>query len=205
MDSLFKLVGGSKHRRILVYPVHAGREILQEAPIHTLKILSGAIHAAQAHPIVTRTTGTRCLEGKPSEKSVSGVIADCRAGSSASNSSKSDCDLGKYVSTGQTKPSNDSPKEPQNVGKDMNKSSVRPPERERDHTPPKGRRAREFDARKERAAERKAKSERLKRQQELDRLKRAKRQEDEIFEQHQECISMHQEDERSASVEKQMR
>eukprot|EP00752_Nemacystus_decipiens_P001471 g1447.t1 len=62
------------------------------------------------------------------------------------------------------------------------------------------RRAREFDARKERAAERKAKSERLKRQQELNRMKRAKMEEGEILKQRQECLSMQEEDERSSAV-----
>lgn len=204
MDSVFKLVSGNKHRRILVYPVHAGREILQEAPIRTLEIISGAIHAAQAQPIVPRST-KRCFEGRSSDDCVLDVITDCQAGDSASISPKKSCSVGKCVSTGQAKPSNDTTKEPDNVGKNRDTYSARPPERERDNALPKGRRAREFDARKERAAERKAKSERLKRQQELDRLKRAKRQEDEILEQHQECISMHQEDERSTSVDKHMR
>lgn len=188
-----------------MYPVQAGREILQEAPVRTLEILSGAIHAAQAQPIVTHSTGTRYLEGRSSENSVLDVIADCRAGGSASSSPTNGYGLGEYVFTGQVKPPNDTPKETEIVGKGMNRSSAPPPECERDNAPPKGRRAREFDARKERATERKAKSERLKRQQELDRLKRAKRQEDEILEQHQECLFMHQEDERSTSVDRHIR
>lgn len=205
VDTVFKLVSGNKHRRILVYPVPAGREILQEAPVRTLEIISGAINAAQAQPIVDRSTVTSYFEETSSDDCVLDVINDCQAGDSASNSPKKSCNLVKCVSTGQIQPPNDTSKEPNTVGKNMDTCSARPPERERDNTLPKGRRAREYDAKKERAAERKAKNERLKRQQELDRLKRAKRQEDEILEQHRECVSMHQEDERSTSVDKHMR
>ena len=84
-------------------------------------------------------------------------------------------------------------------------TSLAQPARSPDDATKKGRRAREFDVRKERAADRKAKSERLKRKQELDRLKKAKIQAAEVLEQQQECVAMQQEDDRSRDVDRYMR
>lgn len=201
MDSLFKLVSGNKHRRIMVYPVQAGREVLLEAPVRTLEILSGAIHAAQTQPIVACSAGTATyLEGSSSEDT-SHVVGDPRTVGSPSSVLENGDDLGKNAQV-ETRKGPD--KETGNAEYVDGSPSV-PPERSCDNSSPKGRRAREFDARKERAAVRKAKSERLKRQQELNRLKRAKREEDEILQQQRECISMHQEDERSSAVDEHIR
>lgn len=199
MDSLFKLVSGNKHRRIIVYPVQAGREILQEAPVRTLEILSGAIHAAQAQPIVACPVGTTTYpERSASEDDALNIVADSRAIDSPSNLLENGGGVSEYV---QVEPLKGRDKEI-GSGEKLDGSPSAPPERPSDNPSLKGRRAREFDARKERAAERKAKSERLKRQQELNRLKRAKREADEILKQHQECLAMHQEDERSYAVDK---
>lgn len=203
MDSLFKLVSGNKHRRIIVYPVQAGREILQEAPVRTLEILSGAIHAAQTQSIVACPAGTSAYpEGSASEDDVLDVIAECSGiGSPPSSLLGNGGDLGEYV---QVEPSMGRVKET-GRGEGMDGSPSARPERSRDNPSPKGRRAREFDARKERAAERKAKSERLKRQQELNRLKRAKMEEDGMMKQQQECLSMQAEDDRCSAVDKHIR
>lgn len=198
MDSLFKLVSGNKHRRIKVYPVQAGREILQEAPVRTLEILLGAIHAAQAQPIVACPAGTTTYpEGSAFEDYVLDVVADSPAVGSPSSLLGSGGDLGEHT---QVEPPMGGAKET-GGSKCMDGPLSARDERSCDPPSPKGRRAREFDARKERAAERKAKSERLKRQQELNRLKRAKMEENEIMKQHQECLSMQEEDERSSAVD----
>lgn len=202
MDSLFKLVSGNKHRRIIVYPVQAGREILQEAPVHTLGILSGAIHAAQTQPIVACPAGTPTYpESCASGDNVLDVLVDSRAIGSPSSLVENGGDLGEYA---QIKPPKGRNKET-GSGEDVDGSLSAPPGRPCDNPSPKGRRAREFDARKERAAEKKAKNESLKRQQELNRLKRAKREEDEILKQHGECLFMHEEDERSSAVDRHIR
>lgn len=198
MDSLFKLVSGNKHRRIKVYPVQAGREVLQEAPVRTLEILLGAIHAAQTQPAVACPAGTTtCTKGGTPEDYNLEVVADARAIDPPSSLMENGGDMHKFAQV-----------EPPMGGATKTGSSECKggppsprPDRSCDPPSPKGRRAREFDARKERAAERKAKSERLKRQQELNRLKRAKMEEDEAIKQRQECVSMQEEDERSSAVD----
>lgn len=186
---------------MMVYPVQAGREIMQEEPVRTLEIISSAIHAAQTQPLVTFSSGTgEHVEDTSLENDdVLDVVPDCRASSPPSSLRQIDDDSGGHAQV--SLPIDVETKD----GEGMGGSYSPTPERVRDNASPKGRRAREFDARKERAAERKAKSERLKRQQELNRLKRAKKEEDEIRGQHQECISMHEEDERSISVERHIR
>lgn len=200
MDSLFKLVSGNKHRRIIMYPVQAGREVLQEAPVRTLEILSGAIHAALTQPIVACPAGRTYPEGSSSEDDVLDVIADSRTMGSPSRLLESGGDSAEYA---QVEPPMGRVNETRS-GESMDGSPSTRPERSSENPSPKGRRAREFNARKERAAERKAKSERLKRQQELNRLKRAKMEQDENMKQQQECLSMQEEDERSSAVDKHM-
>lgn len=187
----------------MVYPVQAGRELLQEASVRTLEILSGAIRAAQTQPIVACPAGTTAnLESSSSKDGVLDVAADSWEISSPSGNGGdlggSGGDLGEC---GQVGPPTGRDIET-GSSKCMDGPPLARPERSRDSPSPKGRRAREFDARKERAAERKAKSERLNRQQELNRLKRAKREEDEIVKQDQECLNMQEEDERSSAVDK---
>ncbi|CAN0546456.1 unnamed protein product, partial [Ectocarpus sp. 12 AP-2014] len=205
VDSLQQLVSSNRHRRIMVYPIQAGREALQEAPVRTLEIIWGAIRAAQMKPVVPHATGSGYSQDGQSKDDVLDVIgvpAECE--SSLPSCSQSD-DLGEGVFIDEVNPPIGIPAETESGGKRKSKTSLTPSERKRDDASPKGRRAREFDARKERAAERKAKRERLKRQQELDRLKRAKKQQHEILEQQQECISMQEEDDRSTAVDRHIR
>lgn len=185
----------------MVYPVHAGREILQEEPVRTLEIISSAIHAAQTQPLMVFSSGTgEFIEDSSLDNDdILDVVADYRASSPPSSLVEIDEYSGGHAQVSL-------PKDVETEGGEgMGRSPSPNPDRARDNASPKGRRAREFDARKERAAERKAKSERLKRQQELNRLKRAKKEEDEIRGQHQECISMHGEDERSTAVDRHVR
>lgn len=204
VDSLQQLVSSSRHRRIMVYPIQAGREALQEAPVCTLKIIWGAIHAAQMKPVVPHATGSGCFQDRQSKDDVLdviGVLGECESSLPSCSQSGG---LGE-VSTDEVNPPTGIPNETESGGKRKSKTSSTPSERKREDASPKGRRAREFDARKERAAERKAKKERLKRQQELDRLKRAKKQQHEILEQQEECISMQEEDDRSTAVDRHIR
>ncbi|CAM9506461.1 unnamed protein product [Ectocarpus fasciculatus] len=205
VDSLQQLVSSNRHRRIKVYPIQAGREALQEAPVRTLEIIWGAIHAAQMKPVVPHATGSgyfRDGQSKDDVLDVIGVSGECE--SSLPSCSQSG-DLGEGVSTDKANPLIGIPNETESGGKRKSKTSPTPSERKRDDASPKGRRAREFDARKERAAERKVKKERIKRQQELDRLKRADKQQHEILEQQQECTSMQEEDDRSTAVDRHIR
>lgn len=205
VDSLQQLVSSNRHRRIMVYPIQAGREALQEAPVRTLEIIWGAIHAAQMKPVVPHATGSGYFQDGQSKDDVLDVIGvpgECE--SSLPSCSQSDgLDEGFFID--EVNPPIGIPQETESGGKRKSKTSSTPSERKRDDASPKGRRAREFDARKERAAERKAKKERLKRQQQLDRLKRAKKQQHEILEQQQECISMQEEDDRSTAVDRHIR
>lgn len=205
VDSLQQLVSSNRHRRIKVYPIQAGREALQEAPVRTLEIIWGAIHAAQMKPVGPHATGSgyfRDGQSKDDVLDVIGVPGECE--SSLPSCSQSG-DLGEGVSTDKANPLIGIPNETESGGKRKSKTSSTPSERKRDDASPKGRRAREFDARKERAAERKVKKERIKRQQELDRLKRAEKQQHEILEQQQECTSMQEEDDRSTAVDRHIR
>lgn len=174
---------------------------MQEEPVRTLKIISSAIHAAQAQPLATRSSGAaKCIEDKSLDNDdVFDVVAGYYESSPPSTLIDNDPDSADHL---EVNLSNDVEMEDDEC---MNRSCPPTPERARESLSPKGRRAREFDARKERAAERKAKSERLKRQQELNRLKRAKREEDEIQGQYQECRSMYEEDERSVAVDRHIR
>lgn len=174
---------------------------MQEEPVRTLEIISSAIHAAQTQPLVTFSSGTgEYIEDASLENDdILDVVADNRASKPPSSVVQIDGD-----SDGHAEVSLPRDVETQD-GEGMGGSYSPTRERARDNASPKGRRAREFDARKERAAERKAKSERLKRQQELNRLKRAKKEEDEIRGQHQECIFMREEDERSIAVDRHIR
>lgn len=190
----------------MVFPVQAGREVLQEAPNRMFEVLLGAIDAAQAQPTHTHSPGTRCLEARQPEDDVLDVI-DTYGDRARLPSSVSECsDSGEVVGTGQTKPQSVFLKEIESVnGVGMNATSQLSCQRSRDGVSPKGRRGRQFDARKERAAERKAKTERVRRQQELERLKRAKKQADEALEEKKESICMQHEDRRSAQVDRHIR
>lgn len=83
--------------------------------------------------------------------------------------------------------------------------TVAPPESAANGVTSRGRGRREFDVRKERAAERKMKSERLQKRRELDRLKRTQREEQEKIGQQDEHLLMQKEDERSEAVTRHIR
>lgn len=203
----------------MVYPVPAGREILQEAPICTLQVLLEAIHAAQARPIVAPLSRA-IFQGDNVEERTSALqeSADVIHG----NGNKiwglsSSLEIDEHVTEGDEsctyasarranlatgtptdcKTDGDSAAQIIHVGAASTASLT--------HTPngatKKGRQARGLYLQKERAAERKAKNERLKRQQDLDRLKKTKRQQAEYTEQQQECVAMQEEDHRSKGVD----
>lgn len=206
VDSFLQLVSGNKTRRIMTFLVQAGREILQEAPVRTLEILLGAIHAAQAQPIVTHSSGTRCLEGRRSEEDVLDVVDVYSDHASLPSSISESNGLGEYVSADEAKPPSAYFEEIESVGRGgMKEAPTLSSERVRHSASPKGRRARDFDARKERAADRKAKTERLRRQQELVRLKKAEKEADEALKQQEESNCMQHEDGRSAEVDRHTR
>lgn len=61
---------------MMVYPVQAGREVLHEAQVRVLKILSRAIDAAQAQPVIAPFSGTRCLDDNTNESQLQADVWD---------------------------------------------------------------------------------------------------------------------------------
>lgn len=213
-----------------MYSIQAGREILQEAPARTLKIISEAIQAAQTRPNINQLSIGGNHEGRAVQEweqpqhgaDAIGNIDDRLEGLSltllaGSDTAKNEDSLdGVYFSTEK----NNLPEITPTHCKNKNVSSeqmgakgvsISHPTRagddrtERDDRPKKGRRARELDMRKERAVERKAKNTRLKKQQELDRLKKIKQQQAEQQMQERECEVMEQEHDRSRAMDKYLR
>lgn len=211
VNSLFELVSCNKQRRILVCPIEAGREILQEAPVNTLEILLRAIHAAQTQPCIAPFSGTRYpRDAVEIQQGVMDIISGC-----SDQRRELPCNLPVEpdttksevfcvdVSSQQSKYIAGTPDKRDSVANELTgaiEALAAPPERPPVGVTKKSRREREFDVRKERASERKAKSERVKRRQELDRLKKLQQQEAENWAQQRECVYMQQEDDRSAAV-----
>lgn len=226
VDSLFALVNGNRQSKLLVYRVEAGREILQEAPAQILQILSEAFHAAQMRPLFSPSCGSQHdvsdvgdqnqpqhyqkdavnsidqTEELPSSYFVGvGTVNNEKPYLGISNEEISISDAS-ATPKGQNVDSVDSVEgESVYVGNTLDAPVLRVPVDQMK----KGRRAREFDVRKERAAERKAKNERLKKQQRLDRLKRTKRKQEQFLEQQRACQVMQQEDSRSRAVDRYIR
>lgn len=210
VNNLFALINGSKRRRFLVYPIEAGREMLQEAPVRTLHIISEAIRVAQTNLIGAKQIHgagkeMECKQPQDDVASIFGYFVQTRelSGVSAVTLDFPEIDtLNEQLKL----PTDHKSKDIEKVKIDVvNDASTVPRVRNQDEAKKKGRRAREFDVRKERAAERKAKNERLKRQQELDRLKRTKRLEADALKQQEERFAMQDEDGRSKDVERHMR
>lgn len=220
VDSLFALVNGNRQNRLLVRLVEAGRELLQEAPVRTLQILSEAIHAAQMRPLFPPPGGARLYVGdvgdrdQPNHDRIDGMDridqteelpSSCFSGGDTGNT-----ELPCYgISNEATSVVDGSPTAEGHRVESVENESVyvdeirgAPDSRAPIDATKKGRRAREFDIRKEQTAERKAKKERLKKQQELDRLKRTKREHEQFSEQQRACEAMQQEDSRSRAVDR---
>ncbi|CAM9559381.1 unnamed protein product [Scytosiphon promiscuus] len=202
VDSLSKLVSGNKTCRIMVFPVPAGRELLQEAPVRTLQILLGALHAAQAQPIATR------LQKKTSEEDILDLIDVCDVRARSPSIASKMSALSEWVGPDQAKSLNAYAHHGgvKTIRREVTEKAPAPScQRAHDRGCPKGRRARDFDTRTERAADRKAKTERLRRQQELERLERAKKKADDVLKQQEEGNCMQIEDGRSAEVDRHTR
>lgn len=223
VGSLFELVNGSKRCRILVRPVSAGREILQEAPTLTLQILADAIHAAQVKPAAitskrARSHQNHAIRTEP-ENDDTIFTDDCNPlALSTLPSTLMERDVFKSEHKETFFGTRESPSvdlSTLNVTYDTSLSE-RKEEREstlttgspackRDETTKTAKRAREFDVRKERAAERRTKNDRLKRQQDLARVERAKRELLEIADQKREMVVMQEEEGRSKAAGRYMR
>lgn len=210
VDSLFKLMSGNKNGRMMVYPVHAGREVLHEAQTRTLEILSSAIDAAQAHPVTTPLSETRYLdedmkEGQP-QSDVLDVI-DSYDGQRRCPSALLELDVTESGRSCEGS-SPGGAHHPHSSGVGIGGVAVDSSPTETaaslesapDGMTSRARGGREFDVRKERVAERKMKNERLQKKRELDRLKRTQREEQEKIRQQDEHVLMQKEDERSKAV-----
>lgn len=217
VDSYFDLVNGNQHRRVLVRAVPAGREILQEQPARILQILTDAIQAAQARPLVAVASfGNNTKEDpadlKELQKDEPDTIdrRDHRVASRLSSTLTTDDRESEEEQKCNGAPDGavfpDSACRVTNLqlGQDAQQADLpveTSPPRSRQYVSRKSRRAREFDARKERAAERKSKSERLRRQQELGRMKKTKQELVENAKRQLETVAMHEEDHRSRATE----
>lgn len=207
-------MNGQKRRRVLVYPVSAGREILQEAPIRTLKILMDAIQAAQARSFAVGNNGKH-REEDPITEGVSqsdemGYI-DREAASVLRPDSSESGDERQHGATPNISGAMSSLYQGGKCENDPPLDEVAeiliedPPVPGINVATKKSRRAREFDIRKERAAERRTKNERLRKQEEKARLKKAKQEIVERVNQQRELMAMQREDDRSTAVDRYIR
>lgn len=203
-----------------MYPVQAGREILQEAPLQMVRVLLEAIRAAQEAATVAplargmhRTDVTE-LERESREPSIgipfclrdqregylSKVAAEVVCGETCYECRDDDQDHRHRTASDRKSRGSD---ETAGRGGCSSLECVSPvPSREAlKPTANEGRRARDFAARKERAATRKALKDRLNRQQEVARLKKIKQHAVDALEQEQEVLIMQREDQRSTIVD----
>lgn len=216
VDSLFKLMSGNKNGRMMVYPVQAGREILHEAQTRTLEILSRAIDAAQAQPVSTPFSGTMFLDDDIEEIQPQPDVFDVmdnyrgqqrRPSALLEPDTTENAGLCEGSSPEGAKRPDSSGVEIGGIANDhaVDNETAAPLDNAPDGVTTRGRGRREFDVRKERAAERKTKNERLQKRRELDRLKRTQRDEQEKLGQKDELVLMQKEDERSEAVSRYIR
>lgn len=212
-------MSGNKNGRMMVYPVHAGREVLHEAQARTLEIISSAIDAAQAQPVTTPLSEIRFIdedmkESKPQSEVLDAI--DSNGGQRRCLSAMLELDATENTgscegsSPGGAQRSNSSGVEiggvaSEHVVDSSPTETAAPLDSALDGITSTARGRRDFDVRKERAAERKMKNERLQKRRELDRLKRTQREEQEKVGQQDELILMQKEDERSEAVSRHIR
>ena len=200
----------------MAYSVRAGREVLHEAQTRTLEILSKAIDAAQAQPIIDPLGGTRYLDGSMKESQPQADVADDIGGFGDQRERPSvlvEPDATESAGSCKCFPP-EGAQGPGPSGVEMasvvdeytvaTKNPI-PNEKTLDGVTSRGRGKRDFDVRKERAAERKIKSERLQKRRELDRLKKTQREDQERKGQQDEQVLMQQEDDRSEAVSRYIR
>lgn len=224
-DSPLELLNGNKRlRRIKVYQVKAGREILQEAYHEVLRILSSAIRADYLARVMsakndaagssTQTTDIDLVGGKrvPSPSgSVAGTDVKGNAEMTSEVVRKESSCSSRDVCTSDERPEPSQRADRSDHSDNQNRGVV--PEATPIPSPRDawGKRPR---VRKDKLGgpkicltEKKVKDgdRRLKRQQDLVRLKRAKRRQQQQQQQEQECVVMWQEDRRSGDMERDVR
>lgn len=208
VHSLFDLVNGQKRCRVLVLPVPAGREVLQEDPSRILQILLDAIDAAKARSLVLSGRNGEHPNEDPTSENIwqrnetssadHNVIKESRPGSTDSGSERQVCVASDSPSTASDWETDQAGHKTRVVHEDPSVSTTHAARG-------KSRRAREFDLRKERAAERKRRNERLRRQDEIANLRKAKKQMAERANEQGELAAMEREDNRSRAADDYLR
>lgn len=204
-------MNGQKRNRVLVCPVSAGREILQEAPIRTLQILIDAIQAAQTRSFVAGKNGKYPAEDPATEVVLQidetdyiecetpNVLRPDSPESGDERKGGATPDIPGAVDTFHQKETRENNKQTDEIPDVLIEY---PPAPGSNATTKKSRREREFEMRKERMAERRTKTERLRQQEQRTRLKKAKQETVERVDQQRELVVMRREDDRSRAVER---